>query len=645
MNWQAMMQEFENGSSNAQLIAEHKGEFLRALQLGACDGCREMATALMNVLDGIFMLDDDGHITDCYLTKVIHCNPHNLIGSHVSEIVSRSQYNTIVDAVDHCRTHDTTSEFNITVSCEKQDQADQTFCVLMACHNDGYIALVRDVSRLQNLNAQLEEAERRFQTIANSVGDSVVITDTEGCFTYVSKSIQSTVGWLPEQMLGRSAFEFIHPQDAPVVRKIVRNSMDDKQSISFEHRFLTASGVYVWLDTVFQAIRGTDGKHVAYQAVSRDVTEHRANERRLKQLWHLFEQSSGMFAVITAEGKIDYINPSLLRHLHIDEQDVRLMNFEALIPAGADPKILYQIHQSIYNGKPWDGELSGKSPNGAAFTCLARFSPVIDNLGEMTHNVVELIDITDRKRSETLIEQKSEQLSVVNRELQEFAYVVSHDLKAPLRSISTLADWLVADYTEILPEDGKENLRILKERAVRMQQLIDGILEYSRVGRISEQVSHIDMDQLLNDVVGLVNPPANCELVIQPNLPHIDADPVRMIQLFQNLICNAIKHNDKEKCAVEVCCLDDGDMWRFGVRDNGPGIDPKYHEMIFGIFQTLSNKDDNPDSTGIGLSLVRKIVELHKGKIWVDSAVNQGCTFWFTLPKSADTPSSLVPQE
>ena len=637
MDWQAMLQVFQKQSQNPEAVEKYEEEFIRAFREGATVGCYEIGAAMMGVLDGLFCLNADGIIGKCMMSDRMNSQAEDYIGRRLCDILSADAYHAALDAMELCRTNNTYTEF-----CFKWDNGKsiQTVSATVSIYGDGYIAIIRDVSRHQELFDRLDDYEKRYQMIANSIGDTVAITDTDGRLTFISKSAERVIGWTPDQVLGRSVFEFIHPQDAPAIREYFGQHPLDPQASSFEYRFLKASGGYVWLDTVVQAILGADGRTVAYQGVSRDVTDHRATERRLRQLWHLFEQSSGMFAVVKAEGKIDYINPSMLRYLGMSEADIHLLDFDKLLPVGTEPKLLYKIHQAIYSCQPWHGELSGKAPDGAPVTCLTSVSPVIDDLGEMTHYVVELIDITERKRAEMVIEQKSEELSIANRELQEFAYVVSHDLKAPLRSIGALADWLVTDYAGLLPEEGQEHLMLLKERSVRMQHLIDGVLAYSRVGRVSEQASMVDIGQLLLDVCSLLNPPPNMHVTIQPDMPTIYAEPIRLMQLFQNLISNAIKYNDKPEGFIEVYCVGEGDMWKFAVKDNGPGIAPKHHELVFGIFQTLNSKDDSPDSTGIGLSLVRKVVELYHGKIWIESDVNQGCTFWFTLPKQPLMPPS-----
>lgn len=631
MDWQAMMSELhaQCPSLDGKVLCED--EIRHALQVGSAAGCDVLGTAVMSVLDGLFWLSTDGLVKDCLLSERMNSSADHLKGRLLFDILPRDSYHAVVDAMEYCRSNHTYAEFNFKYH---NGISLLTLSGSLNQYRDGYIVAIRDVSRRQELFERLEQSEQRYQMIANSISDIITITDTESRFTFVSKSVAAIVGWLPEQLLGRSVYEYIHPQDVPAIRAASRLQKVHLQPVSHEFRFLKAAGGYVWFETVVQAILDGEGKLVAFQGVSRDVTEHRATERRLRQLWHLFEQSSSMLAVVNPEGKLDYINPSMTRYLGMCDPDIILMDCDMLLPQGIDPKQLYQYHQAVFNHKAWNAELTGKVADGRAVTCLISVSPVKDDLGETTHCVLELTDITERKRTELLIERKSEELSSANRELQEFAYVVSHDLKAPLRSIGALADWLVKDYAYLLPEEGQEQLTLLNDRAVRMQHMIDGVLEYSRAGRVSEQTSDVDINQLLEDVWSLLNPPARMQIIIQAGMPVIYAEKIRLTQLFQNLISNAIKYNDKAEGCIEVSWFDDGDVWRFGVKDNGPGIEPKYHDLVFGIFQTLNSKEESLDSTGIGLSLVRKVVELYRGSIWIESETDQGCTFWFTLPKN-----------
>lgn len=233
---------------------------------------------------------------------------------------------------------------------------------------------------------------------------------------------------------------------------------------------------------------------------------------------------------------------------------------------------------------------------------------------------------------ETRVQQRTAQLEEANEELKSFAYIVSHDLKAPLRSITQLITWLVEDCAVGLNDQGKEYMNLLRHRVQRMNNLINGVLEYSRIERVSRAAESIDLAQLLAEVLDTLAPPPSITITLPESLPIIHGDRIRVAQVFQNLIGNAIKFLDKPHGNITVDCADDGDRWTFTVTDNGPGIDPKQHEKIFQIFQTLHSRDE-VESTGIGLTIVKKIIESSGGSIWVTSAVGQGTSFVFTLPK------------
>ena len=252
-------------------------------------------------------------------------------------------------------------------------------------------------------------------------------------------------------------------------------------------------------------------------------------------------------------------------------------------------------------------------------------------------------EIAERKRVEeeirTLnaelelrVKQRTAELELANRELQEFAHVASHDLKAPLHGISRLAQWIVEDYREVIDAKGQEFLELLIGRVKRMNNLINGILEYSRVGRIIEQDEPIDLNLLVEEVIDILAPPEHIQIVPESDLPVITGDRTRITQVFQNLLDNAIKFMDKPTGIITIRWVDAGACWTFSVTDNGPGIDARHHERIFRIFQLVTPRDER-ENTGVGLSIVKKIVELYGGKIWVESELGKGSTFFFTFPK------------
>lgn len=241
-------------------------------------------------------------------------------------------------------------------------------------------------------------------------------------------------------------------------------------------------------------------------------------------------------------------------------------------------------------------------------------------------------EMTERKHAQENLAQMVAELSAANDELKNFAYVVSHDLKAPLRAIGTLANWLSTDYADKFDDEGREHMRLLIGRVSRMDKLIDGILQYSRIGRVSEALAPVDMGELAHEVLDSLAPPAGIRVTIEDSLPDVMGERTRIQQLLQNLLSNAIKHMGKEQGWIRVSCAPDGEFWRFAVSDNGPGIEARHFDRIFQLFQTLTPRD-KVESTGVGLSLVKKIVEMYGGKIWVESEVGEGSTFFFTLPR------------
>jgi light-regulated signal transduction histidine kinase (bacteriophytochrome) len=245
----------------------------------------------------------------------------------------------------------------------------------------------------------------------------------------------------------------------------------------------------------------------------------------------------------------------------------------------------------------------------------------------------------DMLRIVTVLEDKLRQVKVyeekllaANKELEDFAYIISHDLKAPLRGISTLTNWLTEDYKSDLDEEGQELIILLNKRVVRMHGLIDGVLQYSRAGRQKIERVTLDINKIIEEIIDTLSPPEHIKVSITTEMPIIENDATQIRQLFQNFMSNAIKYNDKPNGIVMVSCKDLNTHWEFCVADNGPGINPKYHEKIFQIFQTLHKKDEF-ESTGIGLTIVSKIITQNEGKIRIESEEGAGAKFFFTIRK------------
>lgn len=250
----------------------------------------------------------------------------------------------------------------------------------------------------------------------------------------------------------------------------------------------------------------------------------------------------------------------------------------------------------------------------------------------ITGRVWSFRDVTAAHCARQEQEKLLHQIAAVNEELTHFAYVVSHDLKAPLRGIKMLTEWLYEDYAEQLGDEARENLDLLQNRVERMHSLIEGVLQYSRVGRIKEDLVDIDLNTLLPGIIDAIAAPEHIHIRVEGSLPMIECEKTRVIQVFQNLLTNAVKYMDKAAGRIIVACAEDDEAWTFRVSDNGPGIEEKYFDRIFKIFQTLAPRDEF-ESTGVGLTLVKKIVEHYGGRIWLTSEVGKGTTFFFTLPR------------
>ncbi|MBW4649346.1 MAG: PAS domain S-box protein [Kastovskya adunca ATA6-11-RM4] len=268
------------------------------------------------------------------------------------------------------------------------------------------------------------------------------------------------------------------------------------------------------------------------------------------------------------------------------------------------------------------------------------YQPLFDSENQVYGLMTHAVEVTAQVRARQEVEKKAEALTQLtqalersNQELEQFAYIASHDLKAPLRAIANLSEWLEEDLGDTLNEDSRQHLNLMRGRVHRMESLIDGILQYSRAGRLCHQTQTVDVDALLADVVELLDPSPEVAIVIQPGMPTFHTEKIPLEQIFMNLISNAIKYSYRPDVRIEIGSQEVGSYYQFSVADNGQGIAPEYHQKIWIIFQRLEARD-KVEGTGIGLSVVKKIIESRGGRVWVESEVGAGATFYFTWPKS-----------
>ena len=304
---------------------------------------------------------------------------------------------------------------------------------------------------------------------------------------------------------------------------------------------------------------------------------------------------------------------------------------------------------------PWSGWVT--LAGGLAFTALLTvyFSTLVGRAAKIKRLVTERtlqlselneelnIEINERMKAEQGLQRLNETLEqrVAARtaeveqhvkELEQFAYVTSHDLKAPLRGIANLAVWLEEDLEEKLTETTREQLGLLRDRVQRMNELIEGLLEYSRIGKANHPMASVDTSELLAEVIDSLSPPDGFAVHVAENMPTVYTDRLHLYQVFSNLIGNSIKHGAGAQGHATVTVNDNGELYEFTIADDGPGIAPEYHEKIFQMFQTLTVNDFG-SNTGIGLALVRKIVQEHGGSITVESEEGSGAAFRFSWPR------------
>lgn len=304
-------------------------------------------------------------------------------------------------------------------------------------------------------------------------------------------------------------------------------------------------------------------------------------------------------------------------------------------------RVLVTIADNVRERKPHLLEYRIVLPDGSVRWLEARGRMILGPDGELERLLGICMDVTTRKEQEQEARRWTEELARrerelerTNRELDAFAYAASHDLRAPLRGVASLAQWIEEDLEahDALRDETREMLHLMKNRTHRMEGLIEGLLQYSRAGRASRAAEPVDTGALAREVVDLLAPPEGAHIEIAGDLPTLVTERLPLQQVLMNLLGNAVKHGGGRSAHVRLSSRADGDFQEFAVQDHGPGIAPEFHERIWGVFQTLEARDDL-EATGIGLALVRKIVEAAGGRAWVESRPGEGATFRFLWPR------------
>jgi signal transduction histidine kinase len=356
--------------------------------------------------------------------------------------------------------------------------------------------------------------------------------------------------------------------------------------------------------------------------------------------------------VINKDCKVLLWNKCLVQWAGINKELVLGAPAQEYIPKMKNPGFSERLDQVFKGGPPlyFSSKIHKhiipcKLPAGNYRDQQFTVTPVHGEDEHTFHALFVIQDVTDhvnqiskyRSIREDLLEKESklqalfQEVEKSNQRLEEFAYVVSHDLKAPLRSISSLSGWIMEDIEGDIGEEVEGHINLMQQNVAHMGNMVTGILEYSKVGSDSSQPESVNIAELLEETVGFLNPPDGVSIEIKPNMPTLDIEKIKFQQVFQNLISNAIKYSNRPDCKISISCDKTDSYFDFSVMDNGPGIDPSYHENIFGLFKTIKSQDKK-DSTGVGLAIVKRIVEEAGGSISVESSIGQGATFRVLWP-------------
>ena len=425
----------------------------------------------------------------------------------------------------------------------------------------------------------------------------------------------------------------------------------------FEGYCATSKGVPKCWEVVTTPILDSQGNVERILSVSRDITERKQMETSLQASEELFrytfEYTGVGFCHVALDGTWLRVNQKLCEIVGYTPAELATTTFQAITePADLEADLaqaarLVKGEISEYSMEKRYIHKQGHQVWIHLSASVMRESEPDGSMGAPKHFLRAITDITARKQLEILNRAQTAELQLLNdslilaqhqlkdrnQDLDSFVYMVSHDLKAPLRSIANLSEWIEEDLADRIEADDSQQFELLRQRVKRMDALIDGLLRYARVGSQELECQTVDIHQLVTETIDSLAPPAGFGIEILAALPTLNTKRILLAQIFANLISNAIKHHDRPDGRIEIDMLDSGDRYRFAIADDGPGIPSgTARQRIFEMFETLK-PSVSTENTGIGLALVKKIVEGEGGQLWLDLDRVAGACFYFTWLK------------
>ncbi|MBN8220155.1 MAG: PAS domain S-box protein [Spirochaetes bacterium] len=476
--------------------------------------------------------------------------------------------------------------------------------------------------------SEISEEEARLRAILDTVIDGIIVIDEYGLIDSFNPAAEKIFGYAAAEVAGKNIKMLMPSPYREEHDGYLANYKNSGQAkiIGLGREVIgrrkNGSEFPMNLAVGKMTLRG----RTYFTGIVSDITQRINAEEGLRKLSRAVEQSASLVMITDRDGNIEYVNRKFVEVTGYSIAEVAGKNPKFLKSGYLSEKDYEGLWSTIMRGEEWRGEFHNRKKNGELFWVLASISPIKDGAGAITHYLAIEEDITSLKEIQT-------ELARSNAELQQFAYIASHDLQEPLRMIGSYVQLLARRYQDKLDASANEFIAFAVDGVQRMQTLINDLLAYSRVSTSVRDFQTVDCAHVLAQVQ------ANLKIALEESaakitagpLPVLRADPTQIMQLFQNLINNAVKFRAQRPPEIGIHAGKKGDFWQFDVSDNGIGFDMQYADRIFVIFQRLNNRAEYA-GTGIGLAVCKRIVERHGGKIWVDSAPGKGTTFHFTLP-------------
>lgn len=501
--------------------------------------------------------------------------------------------------------------------------------------------IIRDITQHKEDEKLLIESKNRLSSLISNLDSGVLLEDENRKIIFINQQFCDIfkIPLLSESLIGKDFSDSIdESQHLFVDSTNFKNRLNEliynkKQTLGDE--LLMKDGTVLEQD--FIPIRkdgGHDGFLWAYKDISLKKKYLKSIESQKNKYSNIIANMNLGLVEIDKTGKILLTNQSLSKMSGYSTAELKDKKVEQLLPDFGSSAVFEKQKQKRLKGESSSYELKLKTKKGNLKHWLVSGTPNYNLKGNIIGTIAICLDITELKNLENQKEKILKELEKRNNELEEYAHIVSHDLKSPLRSINALTSWIKSDNEGKFDAMTLQNFELVEMTLEKMEHLISDILTYSSAGIETKQKEKVNLNTLVEDLKKILFIPKNISFTLVNKLPIVLGDKIKFQQLFQNLISNAIKFCDKEKGLISINVSESISFYEFSVKDNGIGIEKKYHQKIFKIFNSLQ---ESKNSTGIGLSIVKKIVDLYNGEIWIESEPNKGTTFFFTLKKQDGT--------